>query len=178
MGLHAVIRLVAILVAAAAIAGGWVALDPMLRERLMGDVPEARIGDYLAATQRGDAAAAVAMWPMRELPPVAGLAQRRDDTTARLVAAHATLVRVERIEWWRTCCDPGTIDDPRSAGLARATVVVRTSVGDERLIFDVLAKTTTYWGAAAGNPPHEWTVRDIYPEGAAPLFFRFRDGAG
>jgi hypothetical protein len=173
-----VIRVAAIVIAVAVVAAGWVALDPMLRERLTGDVPEARVRDYLAATQRGDDGAAAAMWQLRELPQVAGLRERRDGTTARLAAAHAALVRIERIEWWRTCCEPGVIGDPRNAGLARATVILHTSTGDERFIFDVLAKTTTYWGDAGGNPPHDWTIRDVYPDGAAPLFFRFRDGDG
>jgi len=38
-------------------------------------------------------------------------------------------------------------------------------------VLDVLARTTTYWGDAGGNPPHDWTLRDVYEVSAAPLFF-------
>jgi hypothetical protein len=88
--------------------------------------------------------------------------------TAALVAARPSGYHFVKTEWWTTCCDPHPIDGPRNAGLARMTVAID---GAGTYVFDVLAHDTVYWGDAEGNPPHHWTLRDVYPSAESPLFF-------
>jgi len=45
-------------------------------------------------------------------------------------------------------------------------------------VFDVFVRGNTYWGAAMGYPPREWLLRDVYPDGQAPLFWPFKNEAG
>ncbi len=148
-------------------------MDRTARERLVGDTVEARIGDYVGALMRDDLGKALDAWqldPRRMNDPAIGA--RRDATTAALRDLRVRRYGIEEIEWWRTCCEPGPIDDPANAGLARAVVRLDSEKGSDRYVFDVVARTTTYWGDAGGGQPHEWTLRDVYPSGAAPLFIR------
>jgi len=92
-----------------------------------------------------------------------------------LVPALAATLIAERTDWWRTCCEPGQIDDPRNAGLARVIVRLDTDTGSHRYVFEMLARETSYWGDAAGYPAHDWTLRDVYRVGDAPRFARFAD---
>jgi len=150
---------------------GFVSFDSGAREFVLNDRPEARVDAYLSAIRRGDLTGAFTAWELdvRERP---GIAQRRQAVTKSLAAAHVSGYHVDRIEWWTTCCDPHLTDGPRNAGLARITVTI-DPVGT--YVLDVLARTTTYWGDAGGNPPHDWTLRDVYESSAKPLFFMLAD---
>jgi hypothetical protein len=157
--------------AVAAIGIGFVGFDSGAREFVLNDRPEARADAYLSAIRRGDLTGALAVWELdvRERP---GIAERRQTVTTTLAAARPSGYRIDRIEWWTTCCDPQRTEGPRNAGLARITVTI-DPVGT--YVLDVLARTTTYWGDAGGNPPHDWTLRDVYEASAKPLFFMRAD---
>lgn len=169
----ALVSLLLVAVAATTIA----TRDVRVREAIVGDTVEARVADYVSALSRNDVERAIAAWRLDDARPDAALAARRHDVTASLASLGVRSHRIERIDWWRTCCEPGLTDDPANAGLARVTVEVWTNARYERYVFDVLARTTAYWGDAAGNPPHEWTLRDVYRLGDKPMFARFADPA-
>lgn len=123
-----------------------------------------------AATARGDEAQALGIWQTCYSPPP-DLEARRVDLTRELAAAGAgQRFLIEFIEWWRTCCEPGIIDDRRNAGRARIFVIAGDRVGARHgLVFEVLTKDGAYWGDAAGNPRHDWTLREVYRRGEQSL---------
>jgi hypothetical protein len=124
--------------------------------------PQAKVVAYLEAIARGDEEAALAMWPAQgRLGP--DYEERRRAVTGELLALDGDLsYRILNVEWWRTCCEPGVIEDPREAGFAR----LRVAVGDAVYIFDILAPY--YWWEdrylAWG-----WRIVDVYHEGEAHL---------
>jgi hypothetical protein len=140
-----------------------------LVEQVLGQTPEAQIVSYLAAIAEGDRQRALALWPEAGTPGAA-LAARRVSITNELLAYGPRLKhRILDVVWWRTCCEPGVIDDPGEAGAARIRVSV--SSGNQLAavyVFDLLVPGG-YWGAAAGYPVRRWDIVDIYPEGADPL---------
>lgn len=132
--------------------------------------PESRVVEYLHATARGDESGALAVWQTC-CPAPPALEARRVALTRELAAAGVGgQFRIEFIEWWRTCCEPGIIDDPRNAGRARVFVSTDDRGGAKHeLVFEVLTKGGAYWGDAAGNPRHDWTLREIYRRGDQSL---------
>lgn len=132
--------------------------------------PETRVKAYLEATARGDALQALEVWQLC-CSPTQDLEARRVALTRELAAAGAgQQVRIEFIEWWRTCCEPGIISDLRNAGRARMSVSATDRAGrTHELIFDIWTKDGAYWGEAAGFPRRDWTLREVYPRGERSL---------
>jgi hypothetical protein len=134
--------------------------------------PESRVQAYLEATARGDEGAALGVWQTCCTPiQIQDLEARRVSLTRELAAAGAgQQFRIEFIEWWRTCCEPGIINDPRNAGRARIFVSTSDRAGAKHeLVFEVLTRDGAYQGAAAGYPRHDWTLREVYPRGEQSL---------
>lgn len=131
---------------------------------------ESRVQAYLEATARGDEGRALGIWQTC-CAPTQNLEARRLNLTRELATAGAgQQLRIEFIEWWRTCCEPGIINDPRNAGRARIFVSTSDRAGAMReLVFEVLTKDGAYWGDAAGYPRHDWTLREVYPRGEQSL---------
>jgi len=132
--------------------------------------PESRVVEYLHATARGDEAGALGIWQTCcQAPPA--LEARRVALTHELTAAGVgQQFRIDFVEWWRTCCEPGIINDPRSAGRARIFVSADDRSGAKhQLVFEVMTKDGAYWGDAAGNPRRDWTLREVYPRGEQSL---------
>jgi hypothetical protein len=156
-----------LIVAAIAVLGafGFLAYGP-----LSDPPPESRVKAYLEATARGDEAAALGAWQTCCASPPQ-LEARRVALTHDLVAAGAgQQFRIEFIEWWRTCCEPGIINDPRNAGRARMFVSTTDRAGaTHELIFEVLTKDGAYWGDAGGYPRRDWTLREVYSRGEQSL---------
>lgn len=97
---------------------------------------------------------------------------RRETVIAGLLQANvAADYRINEVEWWHTCCEPGVTCDSRGAGGARITV--QFMQGDKPLayIFDIFTREQPYFGAATGYPPRDWVIRDVYPRGNTPLFW-------
>jgi hypothetical protein len=151
-----------------------------LIETVTNERPEARIADYLRATAAGDEAAALAVWEMpdwlarQDVGPK--MAERRSAVTGELAALRlgATANTLD-VEWWRTCCEPGVIENPRAAGFARVHVTL-SRPEDARLwvyVFDVATRGGAYWGEAMGYPPREWMILDVYPMREQPLYWTY-----
>jgi hypothetical protein len=125
--------------------------------------PEVQVGRYVAALVHGDERAALIAWPPpRPTTTVKSALQerRRVDVTRELVHAGVRSYRVKAVEWWRTCCEPGPIDDPRHAGLARISVELVTDTGTLDYTFDVRAERedpNRFWEL------QHWALRDVYP---------------
>jgi hypothetical protein len=140
-----------------------------LLEQALGQTPEAQIAAYMSAIATGERQAALDLW----LEPGAShpaLATRRQSVTDELLVFGPSLgYRVLEVEWWRTCCEPGVIDEPEQAGGARVRVEVSAQGHPAAVYFFGLQVPGGYWGAAEGNRVREWVILDVYPENAAPL---------
>jgi len=151
-----------------------------LIEKVINEKPEAKIISYLEAAKKGDKLKALIIW---ELPNWEGwklnekaffLEERRENLTKDLVENGIKNFKILKIEWWRTCCIPGIINNPRSAGGARAHIqLINNNNAEHIYIFDVFHQETNYWGAAEGYPVRHWVLRDIYLLGQEPLFWEF-----
>jgi hypothetical protein len=147
-------------------------------ERLRGETPEARVRAYADAVLHGDEAAALNAWTLEahEQPDGRGeaLRARREAITRQLVGAGLVRdFRINHIEWWRTCCEPGVINDSRGAGGARVHVQFLDGDGvPHGYIFDIFHREGPYWGAAMGYPVRRWALYDVYPYDEEPLYWR------
>jgi hypothetical protein len=151
--------------AAVAVAIALVLLIVALRIRPF-DTPERQIDAYLAATSAGDEARALEAWSLFRggIHPLPALLARRTDLTHELAANRVGTTRTVRsIEWWRTCCEPGPIDDPDNAGLARAHVTATDPSGTTyELVFEVFVKKLSWWGDASGETVRDWTLYEVH----------------
>ena len=156
--------------------GPGVSLDTArhLLERALGRTPEAQVRRYLAAVSEGDRQAALSLWPSPATPNSA-LEARRSSMTGELLNYGPDLqYRVLDIVWWRTCCEPGVIEDRDEAGGANIRVAIHRAGRPETVyLFDVLVPGG-YWGAAASARLRKWTLVDVYREEAAPLAWPWR----
>lgn len=145
-------------------------LRTYLLELPMAYGPQRPVEAFVEAIARGDEAAAVSLWEIA--PERTDLLARRQRVLAELQAAGIERrFMVLEIQWWTTCCEPGVTCDPRNAGGARLRVQFLGREGKPLLYtFDVFTRKP-YWGAAAGYPPRDWVLRDVYPEGDRPLFW-------
>jgi hypothetical protein len=154
------------------------ALRATVVEQLTGETPEARIDAYVQAVLRGDAQSALTAWELPDWDLPAGrsalLAARREQVTRDLLGAgfqHDYMIL--HIEWWRTCCEPGPICSSREAGGARVSVQFLDREGRPlSYTLDLFTRDGAYWGGAMGYPPRQWALRDVYPTGEEPLFWR------
>lgn len=137
------------------------------------DTPERRVEAYLSATRTGDDARALGAWVvfsrMRDPAP---LLARRNDLTHELASARVgQTYTVRRTEWWRTCCEPGPIDSPRNAGLARMHVTATDASGRTyELVFEIFVRDITWWGDAGSPSTRDWTLYEVHREGDPCLF--------
>ena len=147
-------------------------------EKLTNESPEAKIAVYLQAVARGDAEGALLVWQLsgdefyQRAERLRPLSDRRQKMTSDLVAAGVTAdFTVLGIEWWKTCCWPDLVSDPRVAGMARVRVALRDRAGGQSVyVFDVLTRDEPYWTVDA-YPPRAWVLRDVYLDGQDPLYW-------
>ena len=146
------------------------------------DTPERQVDAFLAATAAGDESRALDAWAVFTggIHPLPALLARRTELTHELAAKGVGTTHVIRsIEWWRTCCEPGPIDDPGSAGLARAHVSATDPSGASYdLVFEVFVKKLNWWGDAAGETVRDWTLYEVHRETDACLFPSSAYGCG
>ena len=147
-------------------------------ERVMGESPEARVAEYVNALARGDERAALAVW---KLPSsglqgeYAGRLKERRQAISHELADRDLRPEFEILhtEWWGLCCEPQVVDDPRSASGARMTVHLFGKDGVAlTYVFDVFALGGPYWDDDSLRLPRRWVLRDVYPLGEEPLFWR------
>jgi hypothetical protein len=140
-----------------------------LLEQALGHTPQAEVTRFLTAVAKGDRPTALALWPGSQGADAA-LEARRKWVLDDLEALGPQLQhRVLEVEWWRTCCEPGVIEDPRQAGAARVRAAVRGVNQPERIYLFDLQVPGGYPGTAAGGRVRQWAILDVYPEGQAPL---------
>lgn len=150
----------------------------LLRERMTGETPQYKVKAYVLAIARGDKAVALDQW---ELPSLSNqeqmdtLVEEAKQVTSDLLATELNpRFTILHLEWWGTCCEPSVSSDPRDAGGARMHVQLLDKNGTPLVyIFDVFVRDLPYWGAAEGYPLRHWIIRDVYPEGQEPLYWRF-----
>jgi hypothetical protein len=132
------------------------------------DTPERQVARYLAATSSGNEQDALDAWPtfVGGAHPRPALLVRRTALTRELTTLRVgTSYQVRSIEWWRTCCEPGRIQDPTNAGLARMHVSATDPAGTEYpLVFEVFVKNITWWGDAGGETVRDWKLYEVHRE--------------
>jgi hypothetical protein len=147
-------------------------LDNRLMAQIRGQAqaPQSEIDRYLAAIAEGDRQAALALWAV---PGTADptLQVRREAMTEEMLAYGPRLkYQVLSVEWGRTCCEPGTTDDPGQAGAAHFVVAIHGEDGPETLFsIDVLGP-----GSDGDQATRHWAIADIYSQDAAPLAWTWR----
>ena len=138
------------------------------------DTPERQVDAYLAATGAGDEARALDTWAVLTggLHPLPALLARRTALTHELAAARVgTTHAVRSIDWWRTCCEPGPIDNAGNAGLARVHVTATDASGTaHELVFEVFVRKLAWWGDAGGERVRDWTLYEVHRESEACVF--------
>jgi hypothetical protein len=138
------------------------------------DTPQRQVDAYLAATAAGDEAAALRAWAVFTggIHPLPALLARRTELTSELAAKRVgTTHTIRSIEWWRTCCEPGPIDDQRNAGLARVHVTASDPNGASyELVFEVFVKKVNWSGDAGGDTVRDWTLYEVHRETEACVF--------
>ncbi len=146
----------------------------MLLEFISGETPQAKITRYLQAVEAQDRAAALDAWllPPENSGNFKQLSERRELVTDELLARNITHFMIFEPQWWGTCCDPGITSHQRNAGGARVSVQVLDSEGQPwSYTFDVFVNGP-YFGDAIGNPYRHWFLRDVYPRGEFPIFWK------
>jgi hypothetical protein len=170
-----------LLVALACLIGVWLFVSPngkVIIEQTTGETPEGKLQAYAHAIASTDENSALRLWELPTLPNVVqlnALAMRHTRVTSELLAASIKPEYVVlNVEWWSTCCDPTVINDSRNAGGARMQVQFLDGKGSPQVyVFDVFVRNLPYWGAALGYPLRQWAIRDVYPRGEEPLFWRY-----
>jgi hypothetical protein len=143
--------------------------DSHLVDGAWGRTPEVQIASYLAAVAGGTRLEALSLWALAG-ESNAPLQARRASITDELLAYGPRLeYRVLDVAWWRTCCEPGAIDDPDEADGARVRVAVGGGGRTERVFFFDLLMPGTFGGQTMDQPDRQWIIVDVYPEGEAPL---------
>lgn len=132
------------------------------------DTPERRVAAYLAATSSGDEKRALDAWVIfvGGIHPRPELLARRTELTRELAQLRVgQSYQVRSVDWWRTCCEPGRIDGPGNAGLARMHVTAVDAAGQKHdLVFEVFVKKLAWWGDAAGETVRDWTLYEVHRE--------------
>lgn len=136
--------------------------------------PEREVARYLAATSSGKEQEALDAWPtfVGGIHPRPALLARRAEVTHELASLRVgRSYQVTSIEWWRTCCEPGRIDDPANAGLARMHVTATDGAGQEhKLVFQVFVEKIAWWGDAGGERVKEWRLYEVHREDQSCVF--------
>jgi len=162
--------------------GLWLAIQNntelryFLFEQATASLPQSKIAAFVQSIVQGDRATALKLWEVYDDPSSEqqnALTQRRDKVISDLLSAQIQPeYMVLGIEWWSTCCEPSVINDSRSAGGARIRVQFIDKNGLPMLyIFDIFTREQPYWGSAAGYPPRDWVIRDVYPYDQNPMYW-------
>ena len=144
-----------------------------LLERPTGNQPQAQIAAFVQAIVRGDRSTALESWEIEDTDTQSKLVRRQESVISDLVAAGISPdYMILRADWWTTCCEPSVTCDSRNAGGVRVMVQFLDKNGEPILYtFDVFTREQPYWGSAAGYPPRDWVIRDVYPYNQKPLFW-------
>jgi hypothetical protein len=138
-------------------------------EWALGESPQARLRAYVAAVDRGDREAAMALWRSEGLP---GCAERRQQVTGELLAMGPGLeYRVTGVSWWAAwCCDGGEVEDPSLANVVRLHVEIGSPQSPARqCVFEVRARTFLGPQAPGEQRVRLWSLADVFPaESAIP----------
>ena len=142
----------------------------MLFEVISGETPQSKITAYLEAIQAQNRDAALDIWILPANSPE--LDDRRNLITDELLAHKITGFTIFEPQWWKTCCEPGVVFSASNAGGARVRVQVLDQSGQTwSYTFDIFVDGP-YFGEAEGNPYRHWMLRDIYPTGDLPLYWK------
>lgn len=152
-------------------------LNPFI-EKITNETPEAKINAYIQAVSKGDKETALKIWEYPtwnlESNDYILLKERREKATDELIKEKITSnFTITNIEWWSTCCMPSIISNSNGAGGARAKVEL-TDINNKKniYIFDIFVRETHYGGATEEPKLRHWVIRDIYPLGEEPLFWK------
>jgi hypothetical protein len=149
-------------------------INPFI-EQATGETPEAKVSAYLEAIRQGDQVVAYDCWrPANERLGSEYEARRQAAIEAVSALGSGLSFRIQDVQWWSNCCEPGVINDPGNAGFARLRVAVAGTGEDEVIhVFDVGVTGGPYYGEMMGCPTRHWEIIDAYPEGEEPLYWKW-----
>lgn len=139
-----------------------------------------RLDGYLVPLSEHDIQRALHVWEVpEELPKerLSALNQRKQEITAFLAKSNvdSTYSILDMQRWNPPCCEfsfPGVTDSYTLAIGVRVKVQLINKDGDPIGIynFDIFAPPSKYahWGETV-----YWRIRDVYPEGNEPLYWRY-----
>jgi hypothetical protein len=159
---------------AAAILLAPIGPGPAIVARLTADEPDGQLALFAGAIRSGDLARARSLWviPANASGVVRdGLEERQHEIMAELARFAGAPYAVERVQWWANCCMPSVIPSRHGAGGARYWV--RFDGSSTPYVVDIFAIDTSW--LYDGQPARGWAVRDVYPEGERPLYFRWSE---
>ena len=142
-------------------------------ERGLGETPKGKLEAYLNAVRTGESDIALACWPAREHLGAHYKARRQQVTEQLLTVGPSLRHHVLKVEWWRTCCEPGQVTNPDIAGMARMRVEITDGQGRPQLYTFDIGTTKRYWADAGGDPVRRWVLWDVYRSGQYPLVFHW-----
>lgn len=142
----------------------WLVYTPngkLLRERMTGETPQAKLETYVHAVATGNQGTALDQWELPQLSnqeQLNALTERRKQVTSDLLAAELSpKFRILHIQWWWTCCEPDVLEESRGAGGARIQVQLLDKKSLPLIyIFDIFVRNLPYWGTAEGYPLRHW----------------------
>ncbi len=144
----------------------------LLAEKINNETPESRINAYLKAVKTGNETLALSLWRLPEggnwntVEKSSLLQNNRLNITKELINKKIKSFDIVNIEWWRTCCEPGVINDSMGAGGARVGVEIMDINNNASIyIFDVFTNHEEEY-----QKPRTWMLRDVYSADKKPLF--------
>lgn len=109
------------------------------------------ISGFMAAVDRGDKSAVFDYWEIGASLSDAMRARPETIVNELLQSEDEMMYRIMRVEWWRTCCEPGIVHEFMDAGGSRYSVQIYNSNGwSTTYTFDVFVEGLVYFGAANG----------------------------
>jgi hypothetical protein len=89
----------------------------------------------------------------------------RATITQNLIAKKISPVyKIQKVEWWSTCCEPQIIQNPRMSGHAKFYIELTDSDKNTSVYIFDLEVPGGYDGGLTSHYVRNWIIDDIYPE--------------
>jgi len=145
-------------------------VSELVIEKATGKTPEVKVENYVKAVAAGDKEQAFALWVVPEKDGSSitsveyydGLKSQRETVTQDLIAKKiSTDFRIEKVEWWSTCCEPRIIDNARVAGRAKLYVELTDSGGAKSTYIFDLSVPGGYDGGLTSHYVRDWKIDSV-----------------
>lgn len=160
---------------------GTYGIKELFIEKMTGNTPEVKIENYISAVSNGNKEQALMEWTVLEK-------DRYKDKSSMLNAEYYSQLnnqlrktgetitqdliskkinptyKIQKVEWWSTCCEPHIIENPRMSGHAKFYVELTDSNKTTSVYIFNLEVPGGYDGGLTSHYVRHWVIDDIYPE--------------